>query len=60
MSDVKCPHCGFEHDTTDWIEYFSHDGDDFVIECRSCKDDFEVVASISVSYEVSDSEADND
>lgn len=60
MSDIKCPHCGFENDTTDWIEYFTHDGDDFVIECRSCKNDFDVVANLSVSYKVLNSEAQDD
>lgn len=60
MSDIKCPHCGFAHDTTDWIEYVAHDGDEFVIECRSCKNDFDVVANISVSYEVLNSEVQSD
>lgn len=48
--DFNCPHCGYGHDTTDWYEFWAGDGDEMVIECRNCREDFEVVARIEVSY----------
>ena len=48
--DFNCPHCGHKHDTTDWFEFYSGDGDDFDIECRNCEEDFRVVPRIEVSY----------
>ena len=46
----NCPHCGHQHDTTDWVELWSRDGDDFDIECHNCEEDFNVEPRIEVSY----------
>lgn len=45
-----CPSCGHKHDTTDWIEFFNHDGDTFEFECHQCEEEFSVVPRVEVSY----------
>ena len=52
MSEIKCPHCQTEQDTTDWLEYGGEDGVCFEHECVKCEEIFEVVTSIEVSYRV--------
>jgi|GEM_PF-1928989 len=53
MSDTKCPHCEKEIDTTDWIECWSHDGDDWNEECPHCEEFFNVCARIEIIYDTS-------
>ena len=51
MSDFKCNLCDSVQDTTDWVENFMNDGDEFEVVCSNCHEDIQVSVSIEVSYD---------
>jgi|26BtaG_2_1085354.scaffolds.fasta_scaffold22105_3 RNA polymerase subunit RPABC4/transcription elongation factor Spt4 len=55
MTDtINCPNCGYENDTTDWIECWNGDSDCWDEECPNCEKNFEVTVSIEVIYRTTD------
>ena len=50
MSYFTCG-CGNEIDTTDWIENWSNNEDEFHVTCEHCGDDNHVRVVMTVDYE---------
>ena len=58
MSDIKCPHCGYERDAD--VDDYGADGEVFKDHCHECKKPFNVTVWVSTTWETECQDEDHD